>query len=309
MWSDAFLPVSVIIANYNSENYLNECVRSINAGQWPLEILIVDDCSTDASLPLALQLAAEFSNVRVFQLPKNGGITAARKVAIFAAQCQWITIIDADDYIEKDAIATALAKAIAEDSDMCIWQLWRFDDKRAWCAMNLDNLSFPRTGRQAVIGTLGRYSIHPLGVCKKELYISAYRHFNEHCSDNELIARLAISVAKQVSVCDKRYFYRVNPNSITGLKHVKQLSKLQAAIWVVKFSKNYPEVSPAVAGSRAISYAWNAIKNRKHYGTKATSDALSIFIAQMLEHGNLKKWLWRYPKQAAKFALIWLRYR
>ena len=127
MWSDAFLPVSVIIANYNSENYLNECVRSINAGQWPLEILIVDDCSTDASLQLALQLAAEFSNVRVFQLPENVGAAEARKIAILNAQCEWITIIDADDYIEKDAIAAALAKAIAEGSDMCIWQLWRFD--------------------------------------------------------------------------------------------------------------------------------------------------------------------------------------
>jgi glycosyltransferase involved in cell wall biosynthesis len=303
---DGFVPVSVIIPNYNSEAYLDECVRSINTGQWPLEILIIDDCSADDSLQLAKKLEAEFSNVRVVQLPENVGAAAARKVGVLQARCDWIAIVDADDYIETDAISTALAKAIQDCSDMCIWQLWRFNEKRAWCLMSSEPASFPKTARQAVVDTLGRWKIHPMGVAKKELYLAAYGQFNKkYWNADEIISRLLFSESQQISLCEKRYFYRVNPNSISNKKQIK-LTGLQTAIWVVVFSKNYPEVSPSVAGSTAISCAWDVLRNRKNCDNKAAIEALSSFISQLIEFGDLKKWLWRSPKQAAKFTLIWI---
>lgn len=306
MLLDNFVPVSVIIPNYNSGVYLDECIRSINTGQWPAEILIIDDCSADDSLQLAKKLEAEFPNIRVVQLPENVGAAAARKVGILQASCDWISIVDADDYIEPDAISTALAKAIQDCSEMCIWQLWRFNEKRAWCSMSLEPVSFPKTARQAVVDTLGRWKIHPMGVAKKELYLAVYRQFNEkYWNADEIISRLLFSESQQISLCEKRYFYRVNPNSISNKKQIK-LTGLKTAIWVVIFSKNYPEVPPSVAGSIAVSCAWNVLRNRKHYGNRATSEALSDFTSQLIQFGDLKKWLWRAPKQAVKFTLIWI---
>src|ERR1017187_7406761 len=142
------VPASVIVPNYNSGHYLEDCIKSINSGQWPAEILIVDDCSTDDSLDLAIKLQSQYSNIRVLQRKENGGAAEARRLGLSAASQDWIAFIDADDFVEENAVACAYITACDECSDICIWDMWRFDAGRSWCNIPLRPSDFPKTGRQ-----------------------------------------------------------------------------------------------------------------------------------------------------------------
>lgn len=219
-------------------------------------------------------------------------------------------MVDADDCIEPEAVAAAFSQALKDESDICIWQLWRFNTDHRWRMFELRPEKFPISGRQAVIDTFGKWRIHPLGVAKKPLYADAYMGFEEMAFNaDELLTRLVFSRAKQVSVCEKRYFYRLNMQSTSQKKQIGHLSGLDSAIWLLHFSKQYPEVPTGVVGSRAVSCAWQVFKSRAFYGEQATRTALAGFLTDMAQHGELEKWLWYHPRRLLQLGIIWLAYR
>jgi GT2 family glycosyltransferase len=94
--------VSVLIPAYNSANWISETIQSVLAQTWPnLEIIIVDDGSTDQTLAIAQTFVRD--RVQVFTQP-NQGAAAARNHAIRKAQGDYIQFIDADDLLAPDKI-------------------------------------------------------------------------------------------------------------------------------------------------------------------------------------------------------------
>ena len=94
--------ISVIVPVYNREMYLERCVRSImNQTYQNLEILLVDDGSTDGSGEICERLAKEDKRIRVFH-KENGGSSSARNLGIREAKGEYLGFIDSDDYIELD---------------------------------------------------------------------------------------------------------------------------------------------------------------------------------------------------------------
>lgn len=107
-------PISVIVPVYNIESeYLDRCIRSI-AGQTykNLDIILVDDGSTDGSGDICDRFAAEDDRIRVFH-KENGGSSSARNLGIREAKGEYIGFIDSDDYIEPD-MYELLANAVAK---------------------------------------------------------------------------------------------------------------------------------------------------------------------------------------------------
>ena len=104
--------ISVIVPVYNIEKeYLERCVRSVmNQTYRKLEILLVDDGSTDGSGTVCDSLAKEDERIRVFH-KENGGSSSARNVGIQNATGEYIGFIDSDDYIEPD-MYELLAEAV-----------------------------------------------------------------------------------------------------------------------------------------------------------------------------------------------------
>ncbi len=98
--------LTVIIPNYNKAQYLATCIESILAQSLvPQEILVVDDCSTDRSLQVVSEIAAQNPRVRVIALSQNGGVSNARNTGASAAATPYITFVDSDDfYYEKDKL-------------------------------------------------------------------------------------------------------------------------------------------------------------------------------------------------------------
>ena len=101
--------VSVIVPLYNAAPYISEALASIVASAYrPIEVVVVDDGSTDNSLTVAQAFAATHPEVRVLHQP-NAGVSAARNHAIREAQGEWILPVDADDRISPDYIGHAVA--------------------------------------------------------------------------------------------------------------------------------------------------------------------------------------------------------
>lgn len=95
--------VSVIIPMYNSEKYIDECVKSvINQTYTNLEIIIIDDCSTDSSLSVVEKIADD--RIKLIKLEKNVGVSAARNTGIDAATGDYLCFIDSDDLWVKEKI-------------------------------------------------------------------------------------------------------------------------------------------------------------------------------------------------------------
>lgn len=92
--------ISVIVPVYNIEQYVEECVDSIvNQTYRNLEIILVDDGSTDCSGEICDRLAAEDERIIVIH-KQNGGLSSARNAGLDIAKGEWIGFVDGDDYIE-----------------------------------------------------------------------------------------------------------------------------------------------------------------------------------------------------------------
>ena len=96
--------VSIVVPVYNVETYLNYCVNSLRQQTYTnIEIILVDDGSTDASGEICDQHAQEDERVRVLHI-ENGGISNARNTGVKEASTDWIIFVDSDDYYDRRTV-------------------------------------------------------------------------------------------------------------------------------------------------------------------------------------------------------------
>lgn len=97
--------VSCVIPVYNAEKYLHRCIDSVLSQDYhSLEIILIDDGSTDNSSSICDKYAAAYNNVLVKHI-SNGGASLARKVGIELAKGEYLTFVDADDYVAKNYVS------------------------------------------------------------------------------------------------------------------------------------------------------------------------------------------------------------
>ena len=94
--------VSIIVPVYKAEQWLHRCIDSILDQTMPdFELLLINDGSPDKSGEICDEYATKDSRVRVFH-KENGGVSSARNLGLDNAQGEWISFIDADDWVEKE---------------------------------------------------------------------------------------------------------------------------------------------------------------------------------------------------------------
>lgn len=125
--------LSILIPVYNVEKYLAECLVSVLVQcDQGIEVIVLDDQSTDGSFQLAKDIAANSNcTVKVIQQEKNSGISVVRNQLIAAATGTYLWFIDSDDVIDLSAVAQlqAIVQAHAPDLIMCDYCLWRTEEK------------------------------------------------------------------------------------------------------------------------------------------------------------------------------------
>lgn len=123
--------VSVIIPVYNVEDYLCECIDSvINQTYKNLEIILVDDGSTDSSGKICDDYAEKDERIRVIH-KNNSGPSKTRNVGLEHTKGKYIYFLDSDDYIELNALEMLVQAAETNDADLVFFEAHSFSDDGA----------------------------------------------------------------------------------------------------------------------------------------------------------------------------------
>ena len=136
--------VTIIVPAYNVENYIEECLQSIcNQTYQNIEILVVDDGSTDNTYEVITKVAATDSRIKAFTKP-NSGVSSTRNFALQQVAGEYIQFVDGDDTIEPIAVETLLnAMEAGYDFVNCMYNRvddkGRFDDEQySFCCKAMD---------------------------------------------------------------------------------------------------------------------------------------------------------------------------
>ena len=119
--------VSVIIPVYNVEKYLRECLDSvINQTLKDIEIICINDGSTDGSLAILEEYAAKDNRIKIIDLKENIGVGKARNIAFKEVTAPYVMYLDSDDWYELNACNTAYNQISANNNDMVIFDVYRY---------------------------------------------------------------------------------------------------------------------------------------------------------------------------------------
>ncbi|KSU03007.1 Glycosyltransferase [Lactococcus lactis subsp. lactis] len=117
------IKVSVVIANYNNEPYLEKMMNALvnqTIGIETLQIIFVDDCSTDNSKEVIEGYLAKYPNIEFYQFDRNtGGAHTPRNLGILKARGKYLVILDADDWYELDALKS-MSDLLDESQDKMV---------------------------------------------------------------------------------------------------------------------------------------------------------------------------------------------
>lgn len=147
--------VSVIMPVYNSEQVIETAVRSVLGQTWTnLELIIVDDCSTDSTMEKVEEYAKSDHRIKILSTKVNSGTYVARNVGLRSAEGEFVTCHDADDWshaqkIEKQALHIMQnPKVIANMSEQCRLteelNFYRRKQLRNYISVNMSSLLFRR---------------------------------------------------------------------------------------------------------------------------------------------------------------------
>lgn len=122
------MTVSVIIAAYNAKAFIERAIVSaLKQSLPPLEVIVVDDCSTDGTREWLHSFAEEHPSVKIVLLPKNGGPSMARNAGIESARGEWLAILDADDAFAPERLAHLVSFAVEHGADFVADDLAYYD--------------------------------------------------------------------------------------------------------------------------------------------------------------------------------------
>ncbi len=244
--------VSVIMAAYNSERYIREAVSSVLAQTYAaLELLVVDDCSTDGTYDILQECAAKDARVQLLRNECNRGCASSRNRALAACSGSFVAFIDSDDVWQPQKLEQQLRFLQERGADLVYTNYRMIDDdgnllkhrsvKRTACLEDLldenyINFSSPLFTRQS-IGNL---------------------HFDSSWYHEDYVFLLQYMLQRPVCLCLEQELvsYRVHPGS-------RSYNKLNAAWHRWKIIRHYLKYSHIDSLQYFIRYAVNGLRKYK----------------------------------------------
>lgn len=219
--------ISVIIPVYQAKKYVEKCVESVkNQTFTDWEIIMVDDGCTDGSAQLCDQCAAGDDRIRVFHKKKNGGVSAARNLALEQAKGDYIAFLDVDDRYEARCLETLwnLRLQAGADSAACgHLNLWPDGSKRSEQVLPAGIYEEDGIREGIVAPLLGERLRQPVFngfiwrfLFSAEILRSAHITFEGAYLEDELFLMEYFCHAKKLAVTEQPlYRYFQNPSSAT----------------------------------------------------------------------------------------------
>lgn len=220
--------ISVIVPVFNVEKYLRCCVDSILAQTFTdIEVLLVDDGSTDASGAICDEYAKADRRVRVFH-KKNGGASSARNLGLGEAAGKWIMFVDSDDKVAPQICGRLLAHAAEGCQPLCMMYNWK-DGEIKPCSVGVEKGCYPveRFPEIRAYGPCARFY-------ERRLVESAGLRFTEGFSfaEDSIFNYEYYSLIEAFAVIDEPlYYYRILPNSLSHGSYIPDFERIIKALY------------------------------------------------------------------------------
>lgn len=228
--------ISIIVPIFNSEKYLEECIESILAQTYKdLDIILVDNNSTDSSYEICKKFQIIDSRISIVK-EDNPGAAYARNAGLRVAKGDYVTFIDSDDYIRKDAYDILNNLAIKYTPDIICFSFNYIDEdgkKLNWYEPKLDKYTSHKkcfNGKEIAEIYLTSNDIEGFGwnkIFRHEYLIKNKCMFDESkraYEDMVMIFDAVIRSSKIVLCPEKLYYYR-NSTESESLTHVSYHNK------------------------------------------------------------------------------------
>lgn len=225
--------ISVIIPVYNVEHYLVQCLESVVCQTYQnMEIILIDDGSTDSSGSLCDQWAEKDGRIKVVH-KENEGLSSARNDGLRVATGEYVAWVDSDDYISADFLEKLYKLLTNHNADMSMCNYYgvycdeiTFDGKT-----RIPDEEF--TGKQFMEAAYQTGFFMPAWnkLAKRKAYHNVIYPVGKHFEDSAVLRKLVMNCKKIVTTNEPLYYYRRRKNSI--------LSSLDSVELAEKYLEDY----------------------------------------------------------------------
>lgn len=221
--------VSVLVAVYNAATYLPKSLDSLLSQTFgDIEIICIDDCSTDNSLDILNMYAARDSRFIVLHLTRNQGQAVARNEGIKVSTGELIAFCDSDDWMAPDCLEQAVAVFDAHPQTDCVLlhvkNYW--PDRDAYSDYPMPYFEV-LSGREAFEGSID-WSIHGWYIARREMYLSDPYDTTCMSYSDDNTTRIHYYKSREVRCCHGVFYYRNYADSVTKKPSVRRFDYLRA---------------------------------------------------------------------------------
>ena len=264
--------ISVIIPVYNVESYLKQCLDSIcNQSFKDIEIICVNDGSTDSSLSILEEYASRDSRIDIISQP-NRGLASARNTGFAKAEGKYIYFIDSDDYIELDALEKLYNNAISNYSDAVLFKFQKVDDfsniHKRGIAFKIDDI---------------------FGDIDYNNFVFTYKDVKKHVMNSAYSACLKLYKKEFIDEIDFVFPEGLNFEDVPV--HVKVMLEAQRLSFVPEFLYNYRSNPDSILNSSANGFDIFKVIDlveeylrKNNYYEELENEFISFKIAQILQY-------------------------
>ncbi|MBE6127678.1 MAG: glycosyltransferase [Erysipelotrichaceae bacterium] len=301
--------ISVIVPIYNAEKYLDRCIKSISGQSHKnLQILLVDDGSTDNSALLCEEWAAKDSRIKAIH-QQNSGVSTARNVGLDNAEGKYILQVDSDDYLHPQTITLLLEALLSENADLSICDFEKGTDNSFSFESNIKKERkaevincFDAIKRSYLNSENALRYIAPWGkLYKKELFAGIRYPIGKIFEDIYVTHQILCQCEKIAVIPDKLVYYYQHSESIMNKAfNIKKLDYLQALKERIDFfhSNGLEELEQTAYDEYLHSLIWEYSRARDLLGAKEAMTDIKERFRQSYKKGYASK---RYPKETKWF--------
>ncbi len=315
--------VTLIIPFYQAERFLSSCLTSATRQTYTnLDILLVDDRSTDRSMEIVREFMSRDDRIRVL-VNRGGDISSARNEGVAGARGEYIAWMDSDDVMPENAIETLVNAAVAHDADMAMGAYVECH-ANAPIPFNRPVGAHPALLRstdevQKYFLTYGRYLNH---LWTKLIRRSCWEGVSfpiGRIYEDMAVAPLILEQVRSCVVVPKSvYRYQVRPSSLsTSINLRRQMDGLVARLDYVAFMREHHPGLVPLAQDSVIAFGLNMLGKIEHVGVQQAQaewdDTLAVMKAALPEaalqnilYHIVKYLLLHHPRLLAKIVHVGL---
>ncbi len=228
--------VTIALSVYNVVEYVRaslDCI--VNQTMPDIEILCIDDSSTDGTWGILQEYATRDERIRLWRMEQNSGLSVSRNKAIELAKSEYIVMLDGDDLFALDMVEQAYDKAKETGADMVLWDYCTFTREDELPAKIVQPSTLNLLDVNDKIALLRRPAFSPSRLLKMDAVKRLNIHFPEGLTKQDIPVhwRLVTSLDKIAVIPERLLRYRQQPGS-TSNRHDRSLFSLAKVMDIVR---------------------------------------------------------------------------